>query len=130
MKKYLTTAEIAKNIRVKLNKELPGCKFSVTSKVHGISASINISLMAAPFKVYARFETENGNPIRGYEQLNPYCFTYDYDPNETCNTLYLTAEAWNMFKQVMEIVYSQGIGEYTYIHLSIGKFDDPFKDLE
>ena len=130
MKKYLTAAEIAKNIRTRLNKELPGCKFSVTSKVHGVSAVIYISLMAAPFKVYARNETESGLPIGGYERLNLYCFTYDYNPNETCGGVYLTAEAWNMFKQVMEIVYSQGGGENTYVHLSIGRLFEPFKEIE
>ena len=62
----LTTTEIAKLIRKQLKKELPICKFSVTTSYFSGGSSITVALMEAPFEVME----PNKNWKNGYAQLN------------------------------------------------------------
>lgn len=141
--------EIAQKIREKCKEKYPDCKFSVTIERYSGGQSMNISLMAAPFEVctgiknmnrYNSNETETIKPFNGYTQLNHYCIQEKDGEDIVCNGAILTPQAGKMLTNVVQYTQSfnyddsDSMTDYFdvnfYLHLSIGKFDKPFKQTE
>jgi len=118
----LTTKEIAGLIRKQLKKEFPECKFSVRYKSFSGGSEINVSLMAAKFKVF--------NIGTGYLQVNHYWLDKQKE---------LTPEAVKVLKRVTKIVNSYNYDDSDpqidyfntnfYFMLEIGKWDRFFERL-
>ena len=139
-----STKEIAKEIRQRLKKEFPKCKFSVRYKSFTGGSEIQIALMKAPFEVFNKEykQDKNGNVYTeekySYAQLNEYTLLNSSWEKEQgyCNGSYLTQKAWEVLKKVTQIAFSynfddsDGMIDYFhtkfYLFLTIGKWDKPF----
>ena len=143
--KIYDTTKIAKLVRQQIKKEIPGCKFSATSSWFGGGSEITVSLMAAPFLVFAQDVDCNGNvQDKGYAQLNHYQLRdgFDYDSQDPgiCNGVFLTPEAWEVLKRADEIANlhnwdnSDRQTDYWdvnyYFSIQIGKWNKPFQIKE
>ena len=140
IEKIYDTTLIAKMVRQQLKKEIPDCKFSVTSKWFSGGSSMTVALMAAPFPVFARDTLCTGAKIgTDYAQLNHYQLrrAFDYGDPGICNGVYLTPQAWAVLSRAVEIGQQQNwdnsdiqtdyfdVNYYFDIH--IGKWDKPFQ---
>jgi len=136
------TTKIAKLVRQQLKKELPGFKFSVTSKRFSGGSSISVALMTAPFPVFAKDEDVNGNEqAKDYAQLNHFQLRKGYDYSHhysgVCNGAYLTPEAWEVLARAVEIgqlhnwdnsdIQTDYFDVNYYFDIEIGKWDKPFQ---
>ena len=140
--KIYDTTKVAKLVRQQLKKEIPACKFSVTSKWFSGGSEISVSLMAAPFPVFAKDEDVNGNEQeKDYAQLNHYQlrrgFDYSHHHPGVCNGVYLTPEAWEVLARAVEIgqlhnwdnsdIQTDYFDVNYWFHINIGKWDKPFQ---
>jgi len=140
--KIYDTTKIAKLVRKQLKKELPACKFSVTSKWFSGGSSISVALMTAPFPVFARDVDVNENEQdKGYAQLNRYQlargFDYSHQYPGVCNGVFLTPEAWKVLSRAGEIgqfhnwdnsdIQTDYFDVNYYFDIAIGKWDKPFQ---
>ena len=123
-----TLKQIAAEIRQELKRQFPEHKFSVVKR-NGIE--IIVALMEAPESPFASLETTTGHTHNGtYAQLN------SKHIGETSNGYYLTEQAVQMLKQVVEIANRDNwdnsvlVEDYHdvnyYLALEIGKWDKPF----
>ena len=142
--KIYDTTVIAKLVRQQLKKELPNCKFSVTSKWFSMGSEISVSLMAAPFPVFASDVDCNGNEQeKDYAQLNHYQLrrAYDYgNPPGVCNGVFLTPRAWEVLSRAVEIgqlhnwnnsdIQTDYFDVNYWFHIDIGKWDKPFQEAQ
>lgn len=141
---YISSSELTKIIRTKLKELIPNCKFSISKQDYSGGRRISIALMEAPFEVFDKSHNadKNGNIYdpRSYEyaQLNHYTARKDDDGYN--NGYYLTGEARKALQVAVKVsddfnyCDSDGMIDYFstnfYLHLSIGKWDKPFKKLE
>lgn len=150
----LSTKEIAKLIRDKLKKKFPKCKFSVTKKSYSGGSSISVDLLSAPFEVFREYSSLSERAIdryldggrrtteeikslcaEKYAQLSQYGFK-EYDPDVWNNGHFLTEKAYDVLKEVVDIVnyYNYDNSDIQtdyfdvnfYFHLGIGRWDRPF----
>jgi len=128
--------EIAKDIRSKLKKEFPKCKFAINISRYSMGQSMSISLISGPFPAFAKNFDVNGNPIdKEYAQLNEYHLSDDND-EYISNGVYLTKKAFNTVKRAYEISKqynwdkSDPMTDYFnvnfYTHFEIGRWDKPY----
>lgn len=140
--KIYDTTKIAKLVRKQLKKELPGFKFSVTSKHFSGGSSISVALMAAPFPVFAKDKDVNGNEqAKDYAQLNHFQlrkgFNYSHRHPGVCNGVFLTPDAWKVLSRAVEIgqfhnwdnsdIQTDYFDVNYYFDIAIGKWDKPFQ---
>lgn len=141
-KKIYDTTKIAKMVRQQIKKEIPNCKFSVTSKYFSGGSEITVSLMTAPFPVFAQDVDCNGNKQeKDYTQLNHFQLRrgFDYDRRDpgVCNGVFLTPEAWEVLKRADEIanlhnwdnsdIQTDYFDVNYYFNINIGKWNKPFQ---
>ena len=140
--KIYDTTKIAKIVRQQIKKEIPNCKFSVTSKWFSMGSEISVSLMTAPFPVFAQGVDCNGNKrLDDYAQLNHFQLRrdFDYDRRDPgiCNGVFLTPEAWDVLQRADEIanlhnwdnsdIQTDYFDVNYYFNINIGKWDKPFQ---
>lgn len=123
----LSTTEIAKITRTELKKEIPNCKFSITSEYFSGGSAITLALMEAKFDVFAD-GLEEYEKERQYIQVNHYHIDKDHR---------LTDEAKNALKKAYNKLVdfnrddSDSMIDYFdvnfYVHLEVGKWNKPFK---
>lgn len=129
--------EIAKQVRKELKAEFPKCRFSVTTKHFSGGQELTVELMKAPQTPFANLDTITGRTHKGTNaQLNHYYITQDRDGNWISNGYYLTEEAAQMLKRIVEIANrknwnnSDSMVDYFdvnyWFHLGIGKYNKPF----
>ena len=129
--------EIAKDIRKQLKKEFPKCKFSVRIERYSMGQNMTISLMTAPFEVFASDTDVNGYEREGdYAQLNEYQLWREPE-DYICNGTYLTSNAWDIMKRADEIQgkynwdKSEHMTDYFnvnyYFHAQIGQWNKAFQ---
>jgi hypothetical protein len=141
-----SSADLARHIRKQLKEQLPDCKFSVKKEDYSGGRRISVSLMSAPFAVFAEpnedvaFQNQRNFTTdemiawwkqtieKGHYQLNPYHIDSEY---------YLTEKGREVAKKMIQIVQdfnfddSDGMIDYFhtnfYLHASIGKWNKPFQ---
>jgi len=129
--------EIASGIKTQLKKEFPTCVFSVGCKRYSGGQSLNISLMKGPFSVFEKDVTTNGYKIEKFHaQLNQYQFN-DVNDERISNGVYLTQKAWDVMKRAYDLtkkhnwdrsdIQTDYFDVNFYLHLHIGKWDNPYK---
>lgn len=132
----MSIKDIAKNVRLQLKKEYPKCVFSVRIERYSMGQSLYISLMSAPFDVYAQNKDCNNNPIeKAYSQLNYYQLRNNFS-NGICNGIYLTRQAWDCLQKAVAIadVYNYDNSDLQtdyfdvrfHLHIEIGQWNKPF----
>lgn len=128
--RYEKTKSIAKLIAKQLKTEYPDCKFSVRTKDYSTESNIRIYLMAAPFEALSRPDPYDIYKT-GCLYVKRECFVNDYKTDDyKCGDIYLTPEAWDVFKRATEIVLNQELDKNVKFHLMIGDFGQPFVKLE
>lgn len=143
--KIYDTTKIAKMVRRQLKKEIPTCKFSVTSKWFSGGSSISVALMTAPFPVFAKDVDCNGNKrLDDYAQLNHHqlrrAFDYDCQDPGICNGVFLTPKAWEVLSRAVEIgqlhnwdnsdIQTDYFDVNYYFDIEIGRWNKPFQIKE
>ena len=132
--------DIAKKVRKQLKNEFPKCKWSVTIQRYSGGQSLDVYLMGAPFKIFARDKMTNGYDNGGHAQLNKYQLTSKYPGDERIyNGHYLTKKAWDVLKRACEIMDADNwdrsdiMVDYFdvnyYSSISIGKWNKDFTFL-
>ncbi|MCD6199286.1 MAG: hypothetical protein J7K15_12105 [Deltaproteobacteria bacterium] len=131
--KWLSSTEIARAIRKDLKKAFPNCKFSVRKADFAGGRSITVSLMAAPFKVIEKVESEYD---KTYYQINNYCLDKYLSSD---SRLQLTPQAVDLLKKVTDIAQAYNYSNCDsqidyfdvnfYFHLEIGQWNKPFKEV-
>lgn len=143
----LSMKEIAERIRFILKKQYPECKFSVVKNVYSGGASINISLMSAPYEVFSTPNQEKAEevariPLSAEDVMNRWQSTFDKKHSQI-NQFYIDEDYMlnNKGKEIMKfakdvtVAYnfndSDAMTDYFhtnfYEHLAIGKWDKPFQ---
>ena len=125
--------DIAKDVRAKLKKQFPKCKFSVRIERYSMGQSLHLSLMSAPFNPF-KLEPSHRDGV----QLNHFTFNKsDWDSaNGLNNGAYLTKRCWDVLTKACEIANtenwdkSDSMIDYFdvnyYFHVNIGQFEKPF----
>lgn len=131
----LSTKEVTGFIREYVKMAYPDYKFSVSCEYYSGGSSINVSLMEAPHNIY---KTSNV-PKDGYIQTAEYYYKINRTPNNS-NPYELTEKIIEVLKDVQRFMSSynmndcDGMIDYFnvnfYDHLSIGKWNKPFKVVE
>lgn len=72
-KRSLDITEVASMIREQLKKELPKCKFAVTTSRYSMGQSLSVYLMSAPFDVFSgdTFSQVNHFHLKTSERFTP-----------------------------------------------------------
>jgi len=135
MREYKDIKLIAKEVKQELTRQYPDCQWSTRIERFSGGQALNVTLMTAPFEAFAKDKDCNGNPIRGYAQLNQYRFQRPNDENVN-NGAYLTKEAWECMANAYKIASrdnwnnSDPQADYFdvnyWLHLEIGRWDKPF----
>ena len=135
MTDYKNIAVIAKEVKQELNKRYPQCTWSTRIERFSGGQSLKVTLLAAPFKAFAKDRDCSGNEVRGYAQLNQYQFQ-GLDDELLNNGTYLTKEAWDCMADAYRIAsrdnWNKSDPQTDYynvnywLHLEIGKWDKPF----
>ena len=133
-----TINDISREVKAKLKREFPNCKFSVVLQKYSMGRNMTVALMEAPFDALTGFSGRDSlvEPVgKQYAQLNQY--TIRQEPQGyVCNGAILTPEAWKVLKRADEIGNadnwdrSEPQTDYFnvnyYFNLAIGKWDKPF----
>lgn len=132
---YKDIKTIAKEVKQELIKQYPKCKWSIRIKRFSGGQELVVALLSAPFEAFAKDKDCNGNPVRGYAQLNQYQFLRPNDENIN-NGTYLTKSAWDCMAYVYKVAdkdnwdNSDPQSDYFdvnyWLHLEIGSWDKPF----
>lgn len=136
---YKNIKDIAKEVKQELKKQYPRCTWSVRIERFSGGQSMKVALLSAPFQAFAKDTDCNGNPVKGYAQLNQYQFT-KFSPNENPDNLnngsYLTKQAWDCMASAYRIAnkdnWNNSKPEEDYfdvnywLSLEIGNWDKPF----
>ena len=134
---YKDIKTIAKEVRQELVRQYPKCTWSVRIERFSGGQSLKVALLSAPFEAFAKDIDCNGNPIRGYAQLNHYQFRDKYMQDDYLNNgTPLTKEAWDCMATADRIANgnnwdnSDPQTDYFdvnyWLHLEIGNWDKPF----
>ena len=136
MADYKDIKIIAKEVKQELQKQYPKCTWSTRIERFSGGQSLAVTLMAAPFKAFARDTDCNGNKQDGYAQLNQYQFKQPWENDGLNNGSYLTKEAWDCMASTYKIAskdnWNNSDSQVDYfdvnywLHLEIGKWDKPF----
>lgn len=122
----LTLSEIAKLIRQDLKKELPGCKFSVQSKLYSGGGSIDVYLMRAPQNIYSN-EYEQAKAIDDWEQIRQLRKEDKEYTDFGKNILAKAKSIWDSYN----FDDSDSMIDYFHVNyyggINIGKWDKPFQ---
>ena len=115
MNKPVKINEVEKTIRKRLKDELPNCKFAVRTRPNAFDNGIDIHLMRADFEAFVK-------PDDRVRLANvPFAWIKNY----------LTPEALDTFKRLINIIQDTNFGDNEfYLHLYVGKPDQPFELLE
>lgn len=145
MTTYRSTKDIAATVRESLKRELPGWKFSVTTKVFGWSSSITVALVSGPESVIEGYApgtngVEWGYPVPGYAQLNHYSFLvegFSGSDSHTTNGYQLTEAGWEVMAKAAEILAREHWDKSDiqtdyfncayYMHLNVGRWDKNYE---
>lgn len=135
MSDYKDIKTIAKEVKQELVRQYPKCKWSVKIDRFSMGQSLKVALLSAPFLAFAKDTDCNGNPVRGYTQLNQYQFSRPDDENVN-NGAYLTPEAWDCLARAYKIAsrdnWNNSDPQTDYfdvnywLHMEIGNWDRPF----
>lgn len=143
---YMTSAELSREIKKRLDAAAPQCKWSVTKSDYSGGRSVKVALMAAPFAVFADEQDEHGATAKrdGYAQLNHYSFrptnARNVEVDGYCsNGVRLTAKAWKVLKMADQIANARNydnsdpMTDYFdvnfYFDLHVGKWNKPFEQI-
>jgi len=126
---------IAKEVKQELAKRYPECSWLTRIKRFSGGQELRVALLSAPFEAFAKDTDCNGNPVRGYAQLNQYQFSRPDDENINNGTP-LTQQAWDCMAEVYQIANSNNWNNSDpqtdyfdvnyWLHLEIGRWDRPF----
>lgn len=130
---------IAKEVKQELEKQYPKCQWSVRVKRFSGGQELTVGLMSAPFEAFAKDVDSNGNPMKGYTQLNQYQFQRP-DDADVNNGAYLTPEAWECMASAYKIVSKDNWDKSDpqtdyfnvnyWLHMEIGQWDKPFTKVK
>lgn len=133
---YKNIKDIAAEVKQELRKQYPGCTWQVRIERFSGGQSMRVALLSAPFEAFAEPNDCNGNPNRGYAQLNQYQFKEPWSEQRLNNGSYLTQEAWDCMANAYKIAnkdnWNNSRPEEDYfdvnywLHLEIGNWDKPF----
>jgi len=133
---YKDIKTISKEVKQELQKQYPGCKWSVRIERFSMGQSMTVALLSAPFEAFAKDVSTNGYPINGYTQLNQYQFQRPDADENVNNGAHLTREAWDCMSNAYRIASrdnwdnSDPQTDYFdvnyWLHLEIGNWDKPF----
>ena len=112
------SAENVKIKRVKIKKEFPNFKFSITKNN---SSGIVVTILEAPFNMLVR------DPIHRYEQVNHFYIENMYKKYPEVMNVLLKIKAI-LIKGQKEEVYDSDYGSVPnfYININIGEYETPF----
>jgi len=117
---YITTERVAQ-IRKELKATFPTIKFSVTREHH---SSVNVVIMEAPFNMLPEGE-------KSYEIINHFYIKEQHkDTPQKCEILLRVYEIMNAGNGTLVNDGDYGNVPRFYTHISIGKWDRPFKVTE
>ena len=132
---YKDIKEIAKEVKGELVKRYPGCTWSTRIERFSGGQSLKVALLSAPFEAFASDKDCNGNPVRGYAQLNQYQFQRP-DDDMVNNATPLTKQAWDCMTDAYHIASKDNWNNSDpqtdyfdvnyWLHLEIGHWDKPF----
>lgn len=132
---YKDIKTIAKEVKQELGKQYPKCVWSTRISRFSGGQELRVALLTAPFEAFAKDKDCNGNPVRGYAQLNQYQFQRPNDEGVN-NGAYLTTDAWdcmaNAYKIASKDNWNNSHPEEDYfdvnywLHMEIGQWDKPF----
>lgn len=121
--------EIAAEVRLKLKKQFPDCKFSVRKESYSMGQALHVSLMEAPFQAF------KDGVQKDSMQVNSYQFSNNQEPDSI-----VSQKAWGVLKKVSEISQarnwnkSDAMIDYFdvnyYFHLNIGQYNKAFKQTK
>src|SRR3990167_432011 len=138
----LTLKDIAVRLRQEFKQAFPDYRFSVTKESYSMGQALTVALMQAPAPVFEVVESssqeyrQERSVDKGYAQLNHYQLIRPrWDAERVCNGVKLTETAWQVLKQVVEMVeaynYDDSDSQQDYFHsnfhfhLHIGKWNQP-----
>jgi len=141
MTDYKDIKVIAKEVKQGLQRQYPQCTWSTRISRFSGGQELKVSLMSAPFEAFAGDKDCNGNPVRGYAQLNHYQFRDKYMQDGYINNGQpLTKEAWDCMTYADKVASKENWNNSDpqtdyfdvncWLHLEIGQWDKPFVNIK
>jgi len=132
---YKDIKTIAQEVRGELARQYPKCKWGVRIERFSGGQSLKVTLLSAPFEAFAKDTDCNGNPVKGYTQLNQYQFQRPDDENIN-NGAHLTREVWDCMANAYRIASRENWDKSDpqtdyfnvnyWLHMEIGQWNRPF----
>lgn len=117
--------DIARDLRKKLKKQFPKCKFSVTAER---ANCLKVALMRADFMPFTKEALENNPDKTLYKQLNHFYIMEDNQLTDTAKEVLVKVKEWANEENYDN---SDAMTDYFdvgyYFRLDIGKWDKPFE---